>query len=399
MINFEYDCHTKMIMGTGKSKDIASIVEDIVLPSATIMIVTDPGVKSAGLVTPIEAYLQEAGYSVVVFDQVSPNPRDHECLTGAELFRKVQASAVIAIGGGSPMDTAKAIALLGPNGGNPEEYIAGKKAYTNVSPLICIPTTAGTGSEVTRSSVITLAASHKKITLKHALLRPTIAILDPALTSTVPKSITAATGVDALVHAVEGYTCKETNPISKAMGASAMKTIVTYLPKAYEDGSDLEARYKMQEGSLLAGLCFGSADVAAVHCLAEALGSLYDTPHGIANAVFLPYVIQFNATENKSLHIELANIMGFADKTDADDVAIQKLMDGMYTFTKNLGIPSLKELSYVKVEDFEKMAELAEQNNSTKSNVRAITKADYLDILKAAFSYSHTEKEPNRMTE
>ncbi|PRS70028.1 alcohol dehydrogenase [Bacillus pumilus] len=385
MMNFEYHCETKMMMGTGQSKEIGSIVEDIVLPGATVMLVTDSGVKSAGLVQPIEAYLQEAGYSVVVFDQVSPNPRDSECLAGAELFRKEQASAVIAIGGGSPMDTAKAIALLGPNGGIPEDYISGKKAYANLSPLICIPTTAGTGSEVTRSSVITLAASHKKITLKHGLLRPTIAILDPALTLTVPKSITAATGVDALVHAIEGYSCKVTNPISKAMGASAMETIVKYLPKAYENGSDLEARYKMQEGSLLAGLCFGSADVAAVHCLAEALGSLYDTPHGIANAVFLPDVMQFNAVENKVLHAELAKIMSFADKTDSDDVAIQKLIDGMYTFTKNLGIPALKDLSYVKEEDFEKMAELAEQNGSTSSNVRTVTKADYLDILKAAF--------------
>ncbi|RST69466.1 iron-containing alcohol dehydrogenase [Bacillus pumilus] len=385
MMNFEYHCQTKMMMGTGQSKEIGSIVEDIVLPGATVMIVTDSGVRNAGLVQPIEAYLQEAGYSVFIFDQVSPNPRDNECLAGAELFRKEQVSAVIAIGGGSPMDTAKAIALLGPNGGIPEDYISGKKAYANLSPLICIPTTAGTGSEVTRSSVITLAASHKKITLKHALLRPTIAILDPALTLTVPKGITAATGVDALVHAIEGYSCKVTNPISKAMGASAMETIVKYLPKAYENGSDLEARYKMQEGSLLAGLCFGSADVAAVHCLAEALGSLYDTPHGIANAVFLPYVMQFNAVENKELHAELAKIMSFADKTDSDDVAIQKLIDGMYTFTKNLGIPALKDLSYVKEEDFEKMAELAEQNGSTSSNVRTVTKADYLDILKAAF--------------
>ncbi|MGE1209508.1 iron-containing alcohol dehydrogenase [Bacillus pumilus] len=385
MMNFDYHCQTNIMMGIGQSKEIGSIVEDLVLPGATVMIVTDSGVRNAGLVQPIEAYLQEAGYSVFIFDQVSPNPRDNECLAGAELFRKEQASAVIAIGGGSPMDTAKAIALLGPNGGIPEDYISGKKAYANLSPLICIPTTAGTGSEVTRSSVITFAASHKKITLKHALLRPTIAILDPALTLTVPKSITAATGVDALVHAIEGYSCKVTNPISKAMGASAMETIVKYLPKAYENESDLEARYKMQEGSLLAGLCFGSADVAAVHCLAEALGSLYDTPHGIANAVFLPYVMQFNAVENKVLHAELSKIMSFADKTDSNDVAIQKLIDGMYTFTKNLGIPALKDLSYVKEEDFEKMAELAEQNGSTSSNVRTVTKADYLDILKAAF--------------
>lgn len=384
-MNFEYFCNTKIVMGIGKSKEVAMILKDFVAPNSTIMIVSDPGVNKAGLVTPMERYLQEAGYSVIVFDQVSQNPRDNECLKGAELFREEQVTGLIAVGGGSPMDTAKAIALLGPNGGIPEDYVEGKKAYSNVAPLICIPTTAGTGSEVTRSSVITLSASHKKITLKHALLRPTIAILDPALTASVPKSITAATGVDALVHAIEGYTCKVTNPISKAMGASAMATIVEYLPKAYENGENLEARFKMQEGSLLAGLCFGSADVAAVHCLAEALGSLYDTPHGIANAVFLPYIIQFNSTENRPLHAELAKIMDFAEKNDSDEVAINKLVDGLYAFTKALGIPTLKELSYVKFEDFEKMAELAEQNNSTPSNVRVITKKDYLEILNAAF--------------
>ncbi|MEW5552487.1 iron-containing alcohol dehydrogenase [Peribacillus frigoritolerans] len=384
-MNFEYYCNTRMVMGVGKSKEVALILADIVEPHSTIMIVSDPGIKKAGLVTLIEKHLQEAGYSVILFDQVSQNPRDNECLIGAEIFRKEQVTGLIAVGGGSPMDTAKAIALLGPNGGIPEDYVEGKKAHTNVAPLVCIPTTAGTGSEVTRSSVITLSSSHKKITIKHALLRPRVAILDPALTATVPKGITAATGVDALVHAIEGYTCKLTNPISQAMGASAMATIVEYLPKAYENGEDLEARYKMQEGSLLAGLCFGSADVAAVHCLAEALGSLYDTPHGIANAVFLPYVIQFNSSENKPLHAELARIMNFAGKNDSDDVAINKLVDHLYAFTKNLGIPTLKELSYVKEEDFDKMAELAEQNNSTPSNVRVIKKADYLEILKAAF--------------
>lgn len=384
-MNFEYYCNTKMIMGAGKSKEIGNILTDIIEPHSKIMIVSDQGVIKAGLIAPIERHLTESGYSVIIFDQVSQNPRDNECLIGAEIFRKELVECLIAVGGGSPMDTAKAISLLGPNGGTPEDYVEGKKAYTNVAPVICIPTTAGTGSEVTRSSVITLASSHKKITLKHALLRPTVAILDPVLTTTVPKGITAATGVDALVHAIEGFTCKVTNPISQAMGASAMATIVEYLPKAYDNGEDLDARYKMQEGSLLAGLCFGSADVAAVHCLAEALGSLYDTPHGIANAVFLPYVIQFNSSENKPLHARLARIMNFAEKNDTDEEAINKLVNHLYDFTKRLGIPTLKELSYVKEADFDKMAELAEQNNSTPSNVRTITKADYLEILKAAF--------------
>lgn len=384
-MNFEYYCNTKIVMGAGKAKEVGQIMVDIIEPHSAIMIVSDAGVIKAGLIDPIEKHLEEAGYTVILFDQVSQNPRDNECLIGAEIFRKKHVAGLIAVGGGSPMDTAKAIALLGPSGGTPEDYVEGKKEYTNVAPVICIPTTAGTGSEVTRSSVITLASSHKKITLKHALLRPTVAILDPELTVTVPKGITAATGVDALVHAIEGYTCKLTNPISQAMGACAMETIVEYLPKAYENGDDLEARYKMQEGSLLAGLCFGSADVAAVHCLAEALGSLYDTPHGIANAVFLPYVIQFNSFENKPLHAKLAKLMKFAERNDSDDEAINKLVNNIYAFTNRLGIPSLKELSYVKEEDFDKMAELAEQNNSTPSNVRTITKADYLEILKAAY--------------
>lgn len=384
-MNFEYYCNTKIVMGAGRSKEVATIIDDVIEPYSSIMIISDPGVIKAGLIDPIRKSLEVAGYSVIVFDKVSQNPRDSECLIGAEIFRKERAAGLIAVGGGSPMDTAKAIALLGPNGGTPEEYVEGKREYANMAPVICIPTTAGTGSEVTRSSVITLSASHKKITLKHVLLRPTIAILDPELTVTVPKGITAATGVDALVHAIEGYTCKVTNPISQAMGASAMATIVEYLPRAYENGDDLEARAKMQEGSLLAGLCFGSADVGAVHCLAEALGSLYDTPHGIANAVFLPYVIQFNSTENKPLHAMLAKLMNFADKNDTDEEAIDKLVNNLYAFTKRLGIPTLKELSYVREADFEKMAELAELNNSTPSNVRTITKADYLEILRAAY--------------
>lgn len=141
----------------------------------------------------------------------------------------------------------------------------------------------------------------------------------------------------------------------------------------------------MQEGSLLAGLCFGSADVASVHCLSEALSSLYDTPHGVANAIFLPHVVKFNAVENKTLHAEISKIMQFAKQNDTDEIAIEKLIKGLYTLTNDLGIPSLKDLGYVKTEHFEQMANLAKQNNSTSSNVRPITEKDYLIILKEAY--------------
>nr|WP_106784435.1 iron-containing alcohol dehydrogenase [Lysinibacillus timonensis] len=381
---FSYACSTKIEMGMGVSKKLPEYLTSLGVGSS-ILLVSDPGVVQAGLVEPIKDNLQSHGFMVSLFDSISQNPRDNECLTGAQKFKEENLTAVVAIGGGSAMDTGKAIALLGSNGGTPTDYVEGRIQYQNIAPIICVPTTAGTGSEVTRSSVITEADTHRKMTLKHSLLRPQMAVLDPELTYTVPPSVTAATGVDALVHAIEGYTCKVSNPISQALGAKAMQTIVSSLPAAFHNGRDEEARFNMLKGSLLAGLCFGSADVAAVHCLAEALGGLYDTPHGIANAVFLPYVLKFNAEENTQMHANLARYMAFAKDTDTDALAVEKLINGIEAFTEELKIPKLKDLQYVSENDFQRIVELAVQNGSTPSNVRSITETDYMNILENAY--------------
>jgi len=384
MENYSYFCNTRIEMGLGKSEQLPDLLKSLHIRSS-VLLVSDPGVVKAGLVRPLQAILEGSGYRVILFDSVSQNPRDTECIAGAKVFNDENLEAVVAIGGGSAMDTGKAIALLGPNGGTPIEYVEGKLQYTNIAPIICVPTTAGTGSEVTRSSVITESATHRKLTLKSASLRPTMAVLDPKLTYTVPQSVTAATGVDALVHAIEGYTCKVTNPISQAFGARAMATIVSSLPVVFKDGENQQARYKMQEGSLLAGLCFGSADVAAVHCLAEALGGLYDTPHGVANAVFLPYVLKFNAEEEKGIHADLARFMKFATDLDSNESAVEKLIAGIRQWTTNLEIPKLRDLPGVKKEDFNRIVELAVQNNSTPSNIRTIGAEDYRQILHEAY--------------
>lgn len=384
MEDFSYFCQTKIEMGMGKAKKLPEMLKSLNIGSS-VLIVSDPGVVRVGIIKPIRVQLEAAGYHVYIYDAISQNPRDTECLIGAQIFREKACDAVVAIGGGSAMDTGKAIALLGRSNGEPIDFIEGRKSYTNIAPIICVPTTAGTGSEVTRSSVITESGTHRKLTLKHAALRPTLAVLDPMLTITLPKSVTAATGVDALVHAIEGYTCKVTNPISQAMGESAMRIIVSSLHEAFEDGLNEEARFQMLKGSLLAGLCFGSSDVAAVHCLAEALGGLYDTPHGVANAVFLPYVLAFNAEEDKSLHASLARFMKFATESDNDDVAVDKLVKGIHRLTKSLEIPKLRDLPGVDKKDFPKLVELAVQNNSTSSNVREINADDYMSILKQAY--------------
>lgn len=382
---YSYFCQTRIEMGLGKSEQLPEFLKALHI-GESVLLVSDPGLVKLGIVNPIKETLEKAGYKVVLFDRLSQNPRDTECLEGAGVFREHQAEAVVAVGGGSAMDTGKAIALLGPNGGTPLEYVEGKRAYTNIVPIICVPTTAGTGSEVTRSSVITEASTHRKLTLKDAALRPTLAVLDPKLTYTVPPHVTAATGVDALVHAIEGYTCTVTNPISQAFGVRAMQTIVPALPVAFKDGQNEEARNQMLEGSLMAGLCFGSADVAAVHCLAEALGGLYDTPHGVANAVFLPYVLKFNAEEDTRLHADLAHYMGFAQSADSDEEAVEKLISGIRAWTSNLQIPKLKDLPGVSEKDFPRLVELAVQNGSTPSNVRAITAEDYMRIVEEAYT-------------
>lgn len=381
---YSYFCSTRIEMGMGKAKELPALLQALEAGSS-LLLVSDPGVIRAGLVAPIHTALENAGFRVSLFDRLSQNPRDTECMEGAAQFRDVSADMVVAIGGGSAMDTGKAIALCGPNGGMPADYADGRLAYANIAPIICVPTTAGTGSEVTRSSVITESSTHRKMTLKHASLRPTLAVLDPLLTCSVPPAVTAATGVDALVHAIEGYTCKVTNPISQALGARAMKTIVSALPVAFADGQNEAARYAMLEGSLLAGLCFGSADVAAVHCLAEALGGLYDTPHGVANSVFLPHVLRFNAVENKAMHAELARYMGFGTDADADELAVEKLIAGIADWTESLGIPKLKDLPGVKTEDFPRIVELSMRNGSTPSNVLTITAEDYMRILEEAY--------------
>ncbi|WP_019123080.1 iron-containing alcohol dehydrogenase [Brevibacillus massiliensis] len=384
MNSFSYDCSTRIEMGMDKALQLPQLLRSLQTGSS-VLLVSDPGVIRAGLVAPIQTALEEAGFSVSLFASLSQNPRDTECLAGAAVFRDAAADMVVSIGGGSAMDTGKTIALCGPNGGTPADYADGRLPYDNIAPIICIPTTAGTGSEVTRSAVITESSSHRKMTLKHAALRPTLAVLDPALTFSVPPSVTAATGVDALVHAIEGYTCRVTNPISQALGARAMQKIVSALPAAYADGRNEAARYDMLEGSLLAGLCFGSADVAAVHCLAEALGGLYDTPHGVANSVFLPHVLRYNAAENKPMHARLARYMGFAGDSDGDELAVEKLIDGIEAFTDSLGIPKLKDLPGIRVEDFPKIVELSLRNGSTPSNVRTVTADDYLFILEQAY--------------
>lgn len=381
---FSFEMDTRIVFGRGASDTLGLHLSEAGIPRR-LLIVTDPGVLAAGLVGPVVAQLASSGLDTEVFSQVAQNPRDTDCLLGVQAYREFAAQAVLAIGGGSAMDTAKTIALLAATDGTPADLVDGKRPYKRPAPIVCMPTTAGTGSEVTRSAVITEVSTHRKMTLKHAWLRPRLAILDPLLTLSVPRHVTAATGVDALVHAIEGSTCTKSTPIARAFGDQAMRLILPSLERAVADGSDLNARSRMLEGSLLAGLCFGATDVAAVHCLAEALGGLYDTPHGVANAVFLPVVLRYNAQGEESTHAHLSRVMGFAGTEHSDERAVARLIDGIAAWTARLGIPRLRDLPGVTPSDFDRLAQLAWENGSTPSNIRPIDLSAYRRLLVEAY--------------
>ena len=294
------------------------------------LVVTDEGIVKAGLMDTVGALLTEAAVTYVVYDQVSPNPRDVEVEAGAAMGKASQADAVIALGGGSPIDCAKAINVLLSMGEESIKPFEGKgKVYKPLKPLFTIPTTSGTGSEVTFSSVINDTQHHYKMTIKGPYMAPRVALVDPQLTLGLPKAVTAATGMDALTHAIEAYTVKVANPISDALALQATELINESLETAYHQGDNLEARCAMMLGSLLAGLAFSHSDVGSVHCMAESLGGKLDLPHGLCNAILLPYVMEFNKPACQDRYARLAQAMNFTFSSDEEgaDLAIKRVKE------------------------------------------------------------------------
>lgn len=347
------------------------------------LVVTDQGIVKAGLMDTLGALLTEAAVSYVVYDHVSPNPRDVEVEAGAAMGKASQADAVIALGGGSPIDCAKAINVLLSLGEEKIKPFEGKgKINKPLIPLFTIPTTSGTGSEVTFSSVINDTHNHYKMTIKSPYMAAKVALVDPNLTLGLPKAVTASTGMDALTHAIEAYTVKVANPISDALALQATELINDSLETAYRQGNNLEARSAMMLGSLLAGLAFSHSDVGSVHCMAESLGGKLDLPHGLCNAILLPYVMEFSKPACQERYARLAQAMklSFSNEAEGADLAIKRVEE----LSAAVELPPFKSLA-VSPEDFDEMANLSAKNISTESNPRPMTKEDYLSVFQKAY--------------
>ena len=375
---------TTITLGNGASAGLLDAVR--ATGGTRITVVTDPGVRGAGIVDRLVAPLLEAGLAVDIDDNVHANPRDADCHTAVDRAKEHGTELFVAIGGGSPIDQAKAVAMLMTNGGTARAWQMHRPFDVDPLPLIAVPTTAGTGSEVTTVAVITDTERLFKMTLGDPRMAPAIALVDPALTHSVPRAVTAATGMDALTHAIEGFTATVHNPLSDALAMRAMRLIAEHPVPAVEDGSNLIAREGMMYASTIAGCAFGNTDVGAVHCISEAIGGLYDTPHGVANSLFLPWVFAFNKEADVARHADVAECLGIPRAGRADAEVADDAARWLEDLAERIGIPRFAELPGVDPADFDRLAEASEENGSTPHNARPITTADYRAILGAAFA-------------
>lgn len=376
---FDFILPTKIRYGAGVINVLGEELH--ALGAKNVLLITDKGLTKTAMFSRLTALIEKEGIRFAVYDAIEANPKDINVESCAEVARAEGIDTLVAFGGGSPIDAAKAVAVLARQGGKVRSYQGKGKIKDDCLPLLTIPTTSGTGSEVTFSSVITDTQEKFKFTIKSPAIAAKTAIIDPELTLSVPPLITAATGIDALTHAIEGYTANCTEPLAEAVGLYAVEYIAGNIVEAVQNGGNLEARDKMMMGSLLAGLSFSHADVASVHCMAEALGSLYDAPHGLCNAILLPYVMEYNLPEAQVKYARIARAMGIDEKDDLK--ASLRGIEHIRKLSAETGLPRIKSLN-VRPEDCELLAEMSVKNGSNDSNPKPIDKAGYLVLFNKA---------------
>ncbi|MQL50716.1 iron-containing alcohol dehydrogenase [Desulfofundulus thermobenzoicus] len=380
--SFTFQLPTRVEFGLGVSQKIGD--EAVNLGGECALIVTDPGVIKAGIIDQVTSSLKQTDISYSIFSDIEPNPRDTSVEKGAEIARKSGADLLVAVGGGSAIDTAKGIGVLLTHGGAIQYYEGLGKVSRPITPLIAIPTTAGTGSEVTFWAVITDTERRFKMSVGSPLIAPKVALVDPEVTKSLPPLLTASTGMDALTHAIEAYTATLANPVTDGLALYAIELISSHIRQATFNGYDLTARSGMLLGSLIAGMAFGNSDVAAVHCMAEAVGGLYDIPHGIANAILLPHVMEYNASSCGEKYARIASVMGVDTSGLGQEESARKAVAAVMQLTQDLKLPTLKEVG-VKEGDLPELARRAAANVSVESNPRKVTFEDFLKIFRKAF--------------
>lgn len=348
------------------------------------LIVTDEVLNKIGIVGKVETMLADAGVSAVVYDQTKPNPTITNVNEGLALLKQANCDCVISLGGGSPHDCAKGIALLAANGGEIKDYEGVDQSEKPQLPLIAINTTAGTASEMTRFCIITDEARYIKMAIVDKNVTPLLSVNDPELMLAKPASLTAATGMDALTHAIEAYVSTAATPVTDAVAIKAIEMIQANLRTAVANGSDLSARDNMAYAQFMAGMAFNNASLGYVHAIAHQLGGFYDLPHGVCNAILLPHVQQYNAQVVPERLADVAKAMGVdIAELSAEQVA-EAGLEAIRQLSKDVNIPAGLEGLGVKADDFKVLAENALNDACGFTNPKQASHSEIVEILASA---------------
>jgi alcohol dehydrogenase class IV len=343
------------------------------------LVVSDPGLKELGWVDDVTTSLDDEGVPFVLFFDVHSNPRDEDCEKGARLYEIEGCDAILSVGGGSPTDCAKGIGILSANPGPLRSYEGIDRILRPGPPLVCVPTTSGASADVSQFAIIRDMDSKRKMAIVSRMLVPDIALIDPEITVTMGPELTAATGIDALVHAIEAFVSNASSPITDIHALEAMHVIPAALPRAVISPRDVQARSLMSRASMEAGLAFSNAILGAVHAMAHAVGGLCDSPHGECNSILLPEVVRTNFPSAAKKYREAAQAIGLAalsgDASDADRIAA-----GLINFMASLPLP--RRLSHYGVTraDLSGLVDLALSDPCILTNPRQLTSAEVLDI-------------------
>lgn len=371
------------LIGKGSINEIPRYISKLNVRKA--LIVTDEGLCKIGTVGKITAVLERANLSYEIYNKVLPNPTVAIVNEATDLFKNKQCDYIVAIGGGSPIDVAKAVGILSANGGRIEDYDGYDRSKRPGSPIIAINTTAGTGSEVTRAYVVTDEARKVKMLMVDGNCLAYLAVDDPELMVGMPPALTAATGMDALTHAVEAYVATGHNPYTDGIAMGAINLVGKSLRTAVKDGSNMEARTDMCWAEYMAGYAFSNAGLGIVHAIAHQLGGFYHTPHGVANAILLPHCMEFNRPYCVERMANIATALGVDTSSMSKEEASFAAVNAVKQLAKDVQIPYLTSTAF-RLEDAKILAENALKDTSLPTNPVQPTRDQIVEILVKAYS-------------
>lgn len=381
MKDFKFNIPQDVIFGKGSIQKLPDILKKEGLDK--ILILSGRHLNKIGAVDNIISLLESNHISAEKFIDIEANPSVETVNKAVEAYKTTKSCGIIALGGGSPMDVAKAVGILATYGGDIREYEGADKVPGKIVPIIAIPTTAGTGSEVTAFTVITDHSRNYKLTVFSYKLIPEYAILDPELITTLPASVAAATGMDALVHGLEAYLSKASSPFTDAFALKALQMIGKNIRLFVADRSNEEAASGMLIGSMFAGIAFGWARLGNVHAMAHPLGGFFNVPHGVANAILLPTVLEFNTLADEGRYEDIYNCLK-QTKESKTDFTPSILIEEIHSLTKDLGIPESLSKVGVTADKIEDMAKDAMKSGNILINPRQTTLEDIMELYQKA---------------